>query len=34
MSDGVHIRGEHSQSGLRDVQTYGITLASAYKLQL
>ena len=34
MSGGVHIRGEHPQSGLRDVQTCGITLALAYELQL
>jgi len=28
----VHTRGESPQSGLRNVQTYGITLALAYML--
>ena len=32
MSGMVHIGGESSQDGLEDVQTYGMTLASAYML--
>ena len=32
MSGMVHTRGESLQNGLRDVQTCGMTLASAYVL--
>ena len=32
LSGIVHTRGESSQDGLRDMQTYRITLASAYVL--
>ena len=32
LSDMVHTRGESPQEGLRDVQTCGMTLASAYAL--
>jgi len=32
LSDMIHTRGESLQDGLEDIQTCGITLASAYML--